>query len=187
MMSPFPSPSVRSAPALRRLVWLVRLLALVGGAALLTVPAVFWTDPGWVQAAAPSMVGLGEHPMVVDERARLLGALASLPGVLLGLVALWRLWLLFGEYAAGRVFGAAAQRHLCGFAAVLLASAIVTPFMRAAVGVALTLSNPPGQRVLAFTLSWNDYLSILCGAVLLAVAWVMADAVRLAEDNEGFV
>ena len=182
-----PSSAVPPGRALRRLVWLVRLLALVGAAALLTVPAVFWADAGWVQAAAPSMAGLGVHPTVVDERARLLGALASLPGVLLGLAALWRLWRLFGEYAAGRVFGAAAQRHLRGFAAALLASAVVTPFMRAAVGIALTLGNPPGQRVLAFTLSWNDYLSILCGAVLLAVALVMADAVRLAEDNEGFV
>ena len=61
------------------------------------------------------------------------------------------------------------------------------PLLRTAVGIALTLGNPPGQRLLVFTLSWNDYLSMLCGAVLLAVARVMADAVRLAEDNAGFV
>lgn len=179
--------STRPGRGLRRLVWLVRLLAVVGAAALLAVPPMFWLQPDWVNDAAPAMVGLGGHPMVVDARARLLGGLASLPGVLLGLAALWQLWRLFGEYGAGRVFGAAAQRHLRGFAAALLASALVTPFMRTAVGIALTLGNPPGQKVLAFTLSWNDYLSILCGAVLLAVALVMADAVRLAEDNEGFV
>jgi len=186
MHQPLPS-AVRPGPALRRLVWLVRLLALLGAAVLLTVPLIFWLQPDWVRNAAPAMVGLGGHPTVVDDRARLLGGLASLPGVLLGLAALWQLWRLFGEYGAGRVFGAAAQRHLRGFAAALLASALVTPFMRAAVGVALTLGNPPGQKVLSFMLSWHDYLSILCGAVLLAVALVMADAVRLAEDNEGFV
>ena len=182
-----PSSTVRPGPGLRRLVWLVRLLALVGAAALLALPVLFWTDPGWVRDAAPGLAGLGEHPLVIDERALLFGALASLPGVLLGLAALWWLWRLFGEYAAGRVFAPAAQRHLRGFAAALLASAVVTPLMRSAVGVALTLGNPPGQRVLVLSLSWNDYLSILCGAVLLAVALVMADAVRLAEDNEGFV
>jgi hypothetical protein len=182
-----PLSTVRPGPGLRRLVWLVRLLALVGAGALLALPVLFWTDPGWVRDAAPGIAGLGGHAMVIDERALLLGALASLPGVLLGLGALWQLWRLFGEYAAGRVFAPAAQRHLRGFAAALLASAIVTPLMRSAVGVALTLGNPPGQRLLVLTLSWNDYLSILCGAVLLAVALVMADAVRLAEDNEGFV
>ena len=182
-----PSSAVRPSAGLRRLVWLVRLLTLAGAAALLAVPVLFWTDPGWVRDAAPGIAGLGEHAMAIDEHALLLGALASLPGVLLGLAALWQLWRLFGEYAAGRVFGAPAQRHLRGFAAALLASAVVTPLMRTAVGVALTLGNPPGQRLLVFTLSWNDYLSILCGAVLLAVALVMADAVRLAEDNEGFV
>jgi hypothetical protein len=179
-------PGHHPGPGLRRLVWLVRLLALVGAATLLTVPVLFWLDPDWVRAAGPALAGVAGERTVIDERARLLGGLASLPGVLLGLVALWQLWRLFGEYAAGRVFGAAAQRHLRGFAAALLASALVAPFMRAAVGVALTLGNPPGQRVLSLSLSWNDYLSILCGAVLLAVAAVMADAVRLAEDNEGF-
>ena len=181
------SSTVRPGPGLRRLVWLVRLLALLGAAALMAVPVLFWTDPGWVRDAAPGIAALGDHPMVIDDRALLLGALGSLPGVLLGLAALWQLWRLFGEYAAGRVFAPAAQRHLRGFAAALLASAVVTPLMRSAVGAALTLGNPPGQRLLVFTLSWNDYLSILCGAVLLAVAMVMADAVRLAEDNEGFV
>ena len=186
-MNPPTSSTVHPGPGLRRLVWLVRLLAGVGAAALLAVPVLFWTDPGWVREAGPAIAGFSEHPVVIDERALLLGAAASLPGVLLGLAALWQLWRLFGEYAAGRVFASAAQRHLRGFAAALLASAVLTPLMRTAVGVALTLGNPPGQRLLVFTLSWNDYLSILCGAVLLAVALVMADAVRLAEDNEGFV
>ena len=184
---PMPPTTVRPGRGLRRLAWLVRALALVGAAALLAVPVLFWSDPGWVREAAPALAGLGGQPMVIDRRALLLGALASVPGVLLGLAALWQLWQLFGEYAAGRVFAAAAQQHLRGFAAALLASAVLTPLLRTAVGIALTLGNPPGQRLLVFTLSWNDYLSMLCGAVLLAVARVMADAVRLAEDNAGFV
>lgn len=180
-----PSPALR--PGLRTLVWVVRALALLGALSLALVPLLFWTAPDWVRAAGPSIAGLGEHPMVIDERALRIGALASLPSVLLGLFAMWQLWRLFGEYAAGRVFAGPAQRHLRAFAAALLASALLAPLMRAAIGVALTLGNPPGQRLLVFSLSWNDYLAILCGAVLLAVALVMADAVRLAEENAGFV
>lgn len=190
-MSPA-SPTGAQAPrplprGLRTLVWLVRALAVLGAVTLCLVPLLFWLSPDWVRAAGPSVAGIGSHPMVIDERALLLGALASLPGVLLGLVALWHLWQLFGEYGAGRVFGSLAQRHLRAFAWCMLASALLAPLLRAAVGVALTLGNPPGQRLLAIGLSWNDYVGILCGAVLLAVAVVMSEAVRLAEENDSFV
>jgi hypothetical protein len=174
-------------PGLRGLVWVVRGLAVIGALTLCLVPLAFWLSPDWVRAAAPELSGIGRHPMVIDERALLLGALASLPGIGIGLAALWQLWQLFGEYGAGRVFNRAAQRHLRGFAWCMTASALLAPVMRAAVGVALTLGNPPGQRLLVLNLSWNDYVAILCGAVLLAVAVVMSEAVRLAEENETFV
>ncbi len=173
--------------SLRFLIAFVRLLTLIGAGTLVVVPAVFWLSPEWVRAAGPALATIGDLPIVVDQRARLLGAAATLPSVLLGLLAMWHLWRLFGEYHGGRVFALAAQRHLRSFAAAMLASALLAPLLRAAVGVALTWGNPPGQRVLALTLSWNDYTAVLCGAVLLAVAAVMADAVRLAEENEGFV
>lgn len=178
----------RSLPrGLRSLVWVVRALALLGALTLCLVPVMFWLTPDWVRAAGPAMAGLGGHPFVVDDRALLLGAVASLPGITLGLAALWHLWQLFGEYGAGRVFGRLAQRLLRNFAWCMLASALVAPVSRAAIGVALTWGNPPGQRQLVLNLSWNDYVGILCGAVLLAIALVMNEAVRLAEENDSFV
>ncbi len=192
------SPPVRRASAqpalpprlprgLRSLTWLVRALALLGALILGVLPLVFWLSPEFVRAVGPAAAGIGSHPVVIDERALLLGAAVSLPGVLLGLAALAQLWQLFGEYAAGRVFGHRAQQRLRGFAGFMLASALAAPLLRAALGVALTLGNPPGQRLLALSLYWSDYIAILCSAVLLAVAVVMSEAVRLAEENEGFV
>lgn len=189
------SPGDLDAPALQRalprglrsLVWVVRALALLGALTLCFVPLMFWLTPEWVRSAGPAMAGLGGHPFVIDDRALLIGAGASLPGIALGLAALWHLWQLFGEYADGRVFGRLSQRHLRSFAWCMLASALLAPVMRAAIGVALTLGNPPGQRLLVLNLSWNDYVGILCGAVLLAVALVMSEAVRLAEENDSFV
>jgi hypothetical protein len=177
----------RSRRALRYLIRFVRALTLLGAGTLVLVPAIFWLSPDWVRDAGAALATLGNQPIVADERARLIGAAVSTPSVLLGLYGLWQLWRLFGEYGAGRVFAPAAQHHLRRFAVAMLASALLAPLLRAAVGVALTWGNPPGQRMLALTLSWNDYIAILCGAVLLAVAVVMADAVRIAEENEGFV
>lgn len=172
---------------LRTLTWLVRALALLGALLLAVLPVVIWLSPDFVRAVGPAAAGIGSHPVVIDERALLLGAAVSLPAVLLGLAALAQLWQLFGEYAAGRVFGRRAQQRLRGFAWCMLASALAAPLLRAALGVALTLGNPPGQRLLALSLYWSDYVAILSSAVLLAVAVVMDEAVRLAEENQGFV
>lgn len=172
---------------LHTLTRLVRALTVLGAALLCLVPTLFWLTPDWVRAKGPAMAGLGDHPFVIDDRALAFGALGSLPAIALGLFALWQLWQLFGEYREGRVFSLLAQRLLRRFAWAMLAAALLAPFQRAWVGIVLTLGNPPGQRLLVIELSWNDYVSILSGAVLLAIATVMAEAVRLAEENESFV
>jgi len=183
-------PVAASLPTPRGLLFLVRLvraLTALGALMLCLLPAVFWLSPDWVRAAGPEMAGLGSQPMTLDARALALGAASSLPAIALGLFTFWNLWQLFGEYGQGRVFGRAAQRHLRLFAWGMLASALLAPLLRSAIGVALTLGNPVGQRLLVIGLSWNDYLAVLSGAVLLAIATVMAEAVRLAEENERFV
>ena len=172
---------------LQTLTRLVRALTVLGAALLCLVPTLFWLTPDWVRAKGPQMAGLGDHPFVIDDRALAFGALGSLPAIALGLYALWQLWQLFGEYREGRVFSPLAQQLLRRFAWAMLAAALLAQFQRAWVGIVLTLGNPPGQRLLVIELSWNDYVSILSGAVLLAIATVMAEAVRLAEENESFV
>lgn len=188
---PLPASSAAAAslpPGLAGLVWLVRGLALLGAATLCLLPAVFWLSPDWVQLAGPQIAGLDRRAtLTIDSRALLIGALASLPGIAAGLAAMHQLWRLFGEYAARRVLGRPAQRHLRNVAACMLAAAVLAPLQRSVISVALTLGNPPGQRMLVFTLSWNDYIAVLGGVVMLAVALVMHEAVRVAEENAGFV
>ena len=180
------SPPAAGVPALsRRLVRLVRGLCVLGGLALLAVPLWFWTSPDAVHALAPEFAGV--QAVTVDARALTLGALLSIAPVALGLYTLAQLWRLFGEYGAGRVFGRPALAHLRRFAWALLAGALLAPLVRAAGSVVLTLGNPPGQRHLVVGLSWNDYLGVLLAVVLIAIATVMAEAVRVAEENQGFV
>jgi Protein of unknown function (DUF2975) len=170
-----------------RLIAAVRGLALLGALSLLTVPLLFWLQPAWVAQAAPQIAGVDSAAVSVTSDARLAGAALSALLVAVGLCALWFLWRLFGEYAAGRALGLAAQQYLARFAVCMLASAIAQPLVRAAMSTVLTMGNPPGQRLLVIGLSWNDYLFLLLGLVLLAVAHVMVDAVRAADENAGFV
>ncbi len=180
-----PSSTPPLPASLGRMVLVVRALCVLGLVTLLTVPFWFWLSPANVLALGPQMVGVNN--LVVDDRARALGAAVSVLPIGVGLFALWQLWQLFAEYGAGRVFGRVAQARLKRFAWALLVVALLAPLVRAAMSVVLTLGNPPGQRMLAISLSWNDYLAVLLAAVLIAIATVMAEAVRAAEENEGFV
>jgi hypothetical protein len=174
-------------PGHRRLSQAVRALAALGALCLMVVPALFWLSPEWVAAVGPSLPGMMGQAVTVDARALALGALASLPGIAVALWMLWQVWQLFGQYLQGKVFGRQALQHLRSFAWALLCTALLAPVQRTAVSLALTIGNPPGQRLLVFTVEWQDYLLVLVAAVMLVIATVMAEAVRLAEENDAFV
>ena len=180
------SSASRVAGRLGRVVLVVRALCVLGVLTLLTVPFWFWLSPDNVRALGPQVAGVAGD-IAVDDRSRALGAAVSVLPVAVGLYALWQLWRLFAEYGAGRVFGREAQARLKRFAWALLAAALLAPLVRGVMSVVLTLGNPPGQRQLVISLSWDDYLAVLLAAVLIAIASVMAEAVRVAEENEGFV
>lgn len=174
-----------SAP-LRRLCLLVRLMVVVGALTLLALPWT-WSSPELVRELwAHLQCGNTPH-ITVDARAQWLGAGLSLLPVGAGLFALWQLWQLFGEYTAGRVFSPTAQQRLLRFSWGVLALGLIGPLMRTLVALVLTLGNPPGQRLLMVGLGSDDYTTLLVGAVLLSIARVMAEGVRLAEENAGFV
>ena len=78
-------------------------------------------------------------------------------------------------------------RRLRDFASAMLAQAVLGPPSSTALLLAFTLTNPPGERQLAITLSSNDYIALIVGGVLLAVAWIMVEASRIAEEHASFV
>jgi len=105
-------------------------------------------------------------------------------------VMLWGLWnarAMFEDFARGHAFSSAAALHLRRFGVAVLAQAPLGPLTATALALALSLANPPGQRILLLTLSSNDYIALVVGGVLIALASVMREAARLAEENASFV
>ena len=100
---------------------------------------------------------------------------------------LWHVRALFRDFADGRVFTGSAAHHLQRFGVSVLAQGPLGPLTATALGLALSLGNPPGQRYLVLTLSINDYFALIIGGVLVAVAAVMREASRLADENASFV
>ncbi|MGM9491778.1 DUF2975 domain-containing protein [Ideonella sp. YS5] len=190
-MSLSPLPSAALAQRLRRLARLVRGLCVLAAVVLGAWPVLLLFAPDSLVA-----VGAGQAPGI-DMRSLLQGeftfatrirvALVSLLPCGLGLALLWQLWSLFGEYRSGAVFSVRALTCLRRFASLLVLLALSSPLTQALMSVAISLDNPPGQRQLVISLSSNDYALVLGALVFVAIARVMTEAARVAQENEGFV
>ena len=170
---------------LRRLALAVRVLIVVGVLLLVGCYAWIWLVPGHAHTQVKEAAGIDIDQLALHTQVA--AALWTLVPIAIWLVALQRLWQLFGEYAQGRVFSHRALVSLRGFARCALATAFAEPVYGAVLSVIVTFDRKPGTRELNLSFSSNDYTMLLIGAVLLAVANVMAEAARVAEDNAGFV
>ncbi len=170
---------------IRRLALAVRLLCLVGIVVMGTLPFVFWAQPDWVARVAAREWELEQ--MQLDLGSRLIGLAASLlpSGVIL--YALAQMWSLFGCFAAGELLAHRPARHLRRLGQSLCVLAFAQPLSHTAMVLALTLGNPAGHRKLQFGLSSDHYLTLMFGLLLLALAHVLGEAARVADENAEFV
>lgn len=179
-------PALNRLPRIRRIARLVRAMSLLAMAAAVAGFVAFWSNAAWVQRVAAKEFAIG-HAVQVDAASRTLAAAGHLPSLLLALLALWQLWRLFGCYQRGEVFSLRAVHHLQRLAQAVVAMAPVLPLSRSLVVLGLTWQNPPGQRILSFHIGSDHYLQLLLGLALLAMAMVMREAQRVADENAGFV
>lgn len=171
----------------RRLARWVRALAITGVATLPMGTVWVWSSPERIDNFVAANLGLSAGTLQLAPAAPWLGALVNLLPVAMGWFALLQVWRLFGGYARGEVFTAQATQRLHRLAAGLVAVALAQVVARSATGLVLTLHLPPGQRQLIVGFSSNDYVLLVCGLLLWAIAWVMVEATRLARENEQFI
>jgi hypothetical protein len=170
----------------RRIARIARALVLAGGALFACNALATWVFADYAVHIITSQVDVHVlGPLTPFTRA--MYVLWDIPSLAVILMALLRLWQLFGEYLQSRIFSARALASLRSFARWLLAAALLSPVYRAGLSVIVSWQNGPGRRELTINLSSDDYLMLLLGVVLLAISSVMAEAARIAEDNEGFV
>lgn len=170
---------------LRRLALFVRVLIVIGALLAVGCTAWVWLVPGHAHSQVKEAADVDIDQMALHTQVA--GALWTLLPLGIALLALQRLWRLFGEYARARVFSQRALMNLRGFARCVLTMAFVSPLYGAVLSVIVTFDRRPGTRELNLQFTSGDFAMLLIGAVLLAIASVMAEAARVAEDNAGFV
>ena len=166
--------------------------------------ALFWLT--WAAMAAviasPLMLaGLGRLDSLELERQFPGLAIApDLPGVIVALAlaigllpmaaalyALWQTQALFALYRAGHALTAAAAERIGRIGAGLVMIAVAAFLAHPAQVLVLTLTNPPGARVLAVAVSSGQVGLLLAGGLLVAIGRVMRDAALIADDNAQIV
>ena len=183
---PRSSPTSTPQARFRRIARFVRGLILVGSVLLVLNTLVAWFEPDYAAKLIKTQADVDIiGPLTL--RTRVSYALWDLLSSAVFLTALAHLWNLFGEYLHARVFSVRALASLRGFARWMLVAAIASPLSRTALSVIATWQNGPGHRQVTINLSSDDYTMLLFGVVILAISSVMAEAARIAEDNEGFV
>ena len=166
--------------------------ALIASGAIVIVVATGWVwlgDDGLIEQRLREMAGAPLLPdgVLLPAALKAMLFLLSAPSSLIGLFMLWQAWLLFGAYGRGQVFDAPAIAPVRRLAWALVAAAVLRPLSSTLSVLLLTWNNPPGQRQLVFSVSWEDYLCVLFGGLLIAMAWAMTEAGRIEQDNAGFV
>ncbi len=168
----------------RRMQW----LTLGGSVLALAFMALMWfwlSDAELEVALREILQPLAATPVQVTPAHRATGFLVTSGVLALLICALYQAHRMFGAFARGEVFAIGTAIRLRRMALALTALGLATPLTKTLLGLAL--AGAPGEPywVVLFTLS--DYFLCLLGGLLLAIAWAMVEATRIAEENEGFV
>jgi hypothetical protein len=172
---------------LRRFSKAMAMLTTLGMLLITIAMIAVFLVPDWTRNLLLARLGQAGHDLSLSP-GRLIAA-AAITAVPVGvlLFGLWQVRTLFLNFVDGHVFTLASARLLRDFAGAVLAQAVLGPLSSMALMLAFTLDNPPGNRQLVIALSVHDYLALIVGGVLLAVAWVMVEATRIADENASFV
>ena len=172
---------------LRRFSRTMAMLTTLGMLLIAVAMILAFLIPDWTRNLLLARLGQAGLDLSLSPRRLIAGAAITAVPVGVLLFGLWQVRALFLNFAIGHVFTLASARLLRDFAGSVLAQAILGPISSTALMLAFTLNNPPGKSQLVISLSTHDYLALIVGGVLLAVAWVMVEATRIADENASFV
>ncbi|MFN3232915.1 MAG: DUF2975 domain-containing protein [Alphaproteobacteria bacterium] len=118
---------------------------------------------------------------------KLLGFLISMIPAGALLYGLWRLQDAFSRFAAGEFFSRETIRCIRTFALMVLLQALLRPIASSMLSVLLTLQNPPGEKALAIRFGSGELEMLFVGGLFFAVAHLMAEGRRIADENAQIV
>ena len=179
---PFPTSGLR----LRRLSLAAVVTSFAAAVALVFFLATLWLKPGVLEAHLNDVTAAPALAPLTADRLMLAGVVLTL-APLLQIATLVESGRLFWLFAAGRAFDPCVPVRLRRLGRLALAVAFVGVLTRTLATLIVTSVNPSGARTLSIGFGSGDLVTLVTGFLLLAFSMVMAEALRLARENESFV
>jgi hypothetical protein len=95
--------------------------------------------------------------------------------------------LCFKGFANQQFFTSTTVGRLRAFAMAVFVSTLLQPFAYTALSLILSWVNPVGQRALSIGVSSDMWLGLLFAGTIIVIAWVMTEAIAIADENAQFV
>ena len=178
---------MKNLARIQRISRIMRHACTLMAVAIPIVLAVMWaTFESWAPTH-PELINIRPLPSSVPATTLVLGFLISMIPGGLTIYAVWRLRTLFGLYAQGMIFTAANIRCLRSFALAVLGFALAKLISGSLMSVALTINNPPGERMLSVSFGSSEVTTLFIGCVFLVISWIMEEGRELAEEQAQIV
>lgn len=175
---------------LRRLGRTMQIVLLVGSfpipLALVWVITRILKDPFAFEGLMRDVVDLA-GPLTFTPAAALVTVLMISAQIVLLVAALYCVWRMFGAFAGEEPLALEAATWMKRASIAFLAMALGGIVIRAAIVVALTYGNPPGQQAVAIGIGSSELLTLLIASIMYMLGRVMAVAAAVRADQRGFV
>jgi hypothetical protein len=93
----------------------------------------------------------------------------------------------FVAFAAGEIFSSEQVKRLKAFSIAAAVSGLLKPLAGAALSVLLSFSNLAGRRTLALNIGSDTLIVLIFAGTVAVIAWVMAEAIDISDENKQFV
>jgi hypothetical protein len=114
---------------------------------------------------------------------RLFAMAASVLPLAINMVVVYLLIRLFRLYARGSIFTADNVRFIRWIGYMILIGQAISPVYQALLSLALTVGNPPGQRMISIGADNQNLFAIVSAVIIILVAWIMDEGRRLQEEQ----
>lgn len=123
-------------------------------------------------------------PQVLALNGRLIGLVGDLPALVVMLLSLDTLRRLFFLYARGAFFKVENVAHYRKLSKLAFWGILANIFDKTLVNLALTINNPPGQRVLTIGFTGDHVKLMFVAFILMIIARVMNEGREIYDENQ---
>lgn len=168
--------------------WMSPITKLLG-IALLLVNSVYWFTPELADYVARMYSGIGSSHYTLTTTNRSLGWLISSLQISVLTYGLFTVADIFKDFSRGVWFVTSFSNKMKRFGISLLLFSLLSPVVQGLTGLVLTYANSETKRmiVISFGIDGKGIIILLVGILLILIGKVMAEATRLADENNQII